>query len=835
MKTTPAAKPAAPSETEDIRTGLSSEAIQRAFCDNLFFLLGRFPKVATPHDRFMALAYTVRDRLLQHWIRTAETYFERRSRTVCYLSAEYLLGPQLGSNLINLGIYDTVEQAMNSLGLDLDEILDEEAEPGLGNGGLGRLAACYIESMATLEIPSIAYGIRYEYGIFDQAIRDGWQLEMTDKWLRLGNPWELARPELAFDVKFGGRTEAYMENDAYRVRWVPDRIVRGVAYDTPVLGYRVNTANLLRLWRAEAGESFDFSVFNSGDYYGAVLEKIVSENITKVLYPNDEVVQGKQLRLQQQYFFASCALQDMIRLHLQTAAGLEDFHVKFAVQLNDTHPAIAIAELMRLLVDEHQLGWEQAWGITQGTFGYTNHTLLPEALERWPVSLFGHLLPRHLEIIYEINRRFLDQVRSRYPGDEDRVRRLSLIDESGARFVRMAHLAALGSKTVNGVARLHSDLLKEGVLQDFHDFAPGRFMNVTNGVTPRRFLVLSNPALAALITGRIGGDWVKDLDQLRKLEPLAEEAGFRAAWRAVKRRNKERLAGLLQLRTGVAVDPDTLFDIQVKRLHEYKRQHLNVLHIIALYNRLRRRPDAEGPGRTVIFGGKAAPGYTLAKLIIKLIHSVAARINGDPAVSSRLRVAFLPDFNVQNAQRVYPAADLSEQISTAGMEASGTGNMKFALNGAVTIGTLDGANIEIRDAVGAGNFFLFGLSSTEIDVRKKGGYRPRDYYEADPRLREAIDQIASGHFLPDEPDLFQPLVNSLLGSDPFMLLADFGSYVDCQDRVATAYRDSEDWTRKSILNTARIGYFSSDRSIREYCEQIWNVTPEPIDLKSPER
>jgi starch phosphorylase len=836
MKKTPAARPASVRhEAENIRTGLSPESIQRAFCDNLFFLIGRFPKVATPHDRFMALAYTVRDRLLQRWIRTAETYFERRSRTVCYLSAEYLLGPQLGSNLINLGIYEPARQAMKGLGLDLEDILNEEEEPGLGNGGLGRLAACYIESMATLQIPSIAYGIRYEYGIFDQAIRDGWQVEMTDKWLRLGNPWEIARPELAFDVKFGGRTETYTDNGARRVRWLPDRVVRGIAYDTPVLGYRVNTANLLRLWRAQAGESFDFRIFNSGDYYGAVLEKIVSENITKVLYPNDEVIQGRQLRLQQQYFFASCALQDMIRLHLQTAGGLEGFHVKFAVQLNDTHPAIAIAELMRLLVDEHRLGWEQAWDITENTFGYTNHTLLPEALERWPVSLFGRLLPRHLEIIYEINRRFLDEVRIRFPGDDDKVRRLSLIDESGARSVRMAHLAALGSRTINGVARLHSKLLREGVLRDFHDFAPAKFSNVTNGVTPRRFLALSNPGLAALITSRIGDGWIKDLDQLRRIEPLAEEAEFRAAWRTVKQHNKARLADLLRERAGVAVDPDTLFDIQVKRLHEYKRQHLNVLHIIALYNRLRREPDADVPGRTVIFGGKAAPGYYVAKLIIKLIHAVAARINGDAAVNARLRVAFLPDFNVRNAQRVYPAAELSEQISTAGMEASGTGNMKFALNGALTIGTLDGANIEIRDAVGAGNFFLFGLSSAEIEARRAGGYRPRDHYDADPRLREAIDQIASGFFLPDEPDLFQPLVNSLLGTDPFMLLADFGSYVECQDQVAIAYRDQEDWSRKSILNAARIGYFSSDRAIREYCDQIWHVAPEPIDLKSPPR
>lgn len=826
--------PRTPSEPDpNIRTGLNPAAIRQAFRDNLFFLIGRFPEVATPHDRFMALAYTVRDRLLHRWIRTAETYRERRSRTVCYLSAEFLLGPQLESNLINLGIREATAQAMRELGLDLGEILEQEAEPGLGNGGLGRLAACYLDSMATLEIPSIAYGIRYEYGIFDQAIRDGWQVEMTDKWLRLGNPWEIARPELAFDVRFGGHTETYQDNGACRVRWIPDRVVRGTAYDTPVLGYRVNTANLLRLWRAQAGESFDFGIFNSGDYYGAVFEKIVAENITKVLYPNDEMLQGKQLRLQQQYFFASCALQDMIRLHLQTAPGLGDFHGKFAVQLNDTHPAIAIAELMRLFVDEHHMDWDQAWTVTQGAFGYTNHTLLPEALERWPVPLFGSLLPRHLEIIYEINRRFLDAVRIRYPGDDDRVRRLSLIDESGVRFVRMAHLAAVGSHTINGVARLHSELLRQGTLRDFCEFTPEKFTNVTNGVTPRRFLLLSNPELAALITAHLGDGWIKDLDQLRRLEPLAELPEFRASWREVKRRNKERLAGLLARHAGVAVDPDTLFDLQVKRLHEYKRQHLNVLHVIALYNRLRRAPEAGRPGRTVIFAGKAAPGYFMAKLIIKLIHAVAARVNADPAMDGRLRVAFLPDFNVQNAQRLYPAADLSEQISTAGMEASGTGNMKFALNGALTIGTLAGANIEIRDAVGADNFFLFGLTAAEVQARKAHGYRPRDHYEADPRLREAVDQLASGHFLPDQPDLFQPLVNNLLGCDPFMVLADFASYVACQDRAGAAYQDIDDWTRRSVLNTARIGFFSSDRAIREYCERIWHVPAEPIDLQKP--
>ena len=830
LKAPPAPAPHGP---EDIRTGLSPHAIAQAFCDNLFYVQGRFPKVATPHDRFMALAYTIRDRLLQRWIRTAETYFERRSRTVCFLSAEFLLGPQLGKNLLNLGIYEAADQAMKELGLDLREIMEQEEEPGLGNGGLGRLAACFLDSMATLEIPSIAYGIRYEFGIFDQMIRDGWQVELTDKWLRLGNPWELPRPQLTFDVKFGGHTEAYEDNGEYRVRWVPHHVVRGMAYDTPVLGYHVNTVNFLRLWCATAAESFDFRAYNTGDYYGAVMEKMVSENITKVLYPNDDLPQGKQLRLQQQYFFASCALQDMIRLHLQTARSLEDFHRKFAVQLNDTHPAIAITELMRLLVDEHHVTWEKAWEVTQNTFGYTNHTLLPEALERWPVPLLGSLLPRHLEIIYEINRRFLDEVRVRFPGDDDRVSRISLIDETGVRYVRMAHLATVGSRTVNGVAGLHSELLRQGGFRDFYELTPEKFTNVTNGISPRRFLLLSNPRLSGLITGRIGDGWIRDLDELHRLEPLAAETEFRQAWREAKRHNKAMLANFIRERIEVEVDPDTLFDLQVKRLHEYKRQHLNVLHVITLYNRLLREPEADVPARTVIFGGKAAPGYYLAKLIIKLIHAVAGRVNADPVVNRRLRVAFVPDFNVKNAQRIYPAADLSEQISTAGMEASGTGNMKFALNGAVTIGTLDGANIEIRDEVGPENFFLFGLTAAEVPKLKAGGYQPRDYYEADPHLKEAIDQIATGFFSPDQPDLFQPLVNTLLGCDPYMVLADYASYVESQERVNRAYLDREGWTRMSILNTARMGYFSSDRSIRDYCERIWKAKAEPISLESP--
>ena len=816
-----------PEQSEDVRTGLNPASIARDFQDNLCCLQARFPLVATKNDYYTALAYTVRDRLLHRWINTAETYFRRRSRSVCYLSAEFLLGPQLGNNLINLGIHEEVRQAMKQLGLDLNELLEQEEEPGLGNGGLGRLAACFLDSLATLGVPAIGYGIRYEFGIFQQAIRDGWQVELTDKWLRLGNPWEIPRPEIVFDVPLGGHTESYHDAEGrYRVRWIPNRVVRGMAYDTPTVGYKTSTVNLLRLWKAEAVESFDFQAFNLGDYYGSVLQKMGSENITKALYPNDESPQGKQLRLEQQYFFATCALQDMIRIYLQRAETLDEFHEKFTAQLNDTHPAIAVAELMRLLVDAHGLGWDQAWHITRNVFGYTNHTLLPEALERWSVPLFAAVLPRHLEIIYEINHRFLQEVRRRYPDDPGRAARMSLIDETGNRFVRMAQLACVGSYSVNGVAKMHTELLKQGILRDFYEFRPEQFSNKTNGITPRRFLLLSNPNLAGLISSTIGEGWITQLDQLRQLEPLADDPAFREAWAGIKQQNKARLAGLIQKRTGQVVDPSALFDIQVKRLHEYKRQHLNLLHIITLYNRLRRRPaDSLFPPRTGIFGGKAAPGYFMAKLIIKLIGSVAEVVNRDAAIGGRLKVVFLPNFNVQSAQVIYPGADLSEQISTAGKEASGTGNMKFALNGALTIGTLDGANLEIREAVGADNFFLFGLTASEIQELKGRGYRPRDYYEADAELKEVIDQIASGFFSPGRPDLFWPLVDSLLNHDEYMVLADYRSYVNCQDRVGQLYRDPEAWTRISILNVARIGYFSSDRAIREYCQEIWKAEP----------
>ncbi|MFO1476140.1 MAG: glycogen/starch/alpha-glucan phosphorylase [Verrucomicrobiota bacterium] len=809
-----------------IRTGLSAADIRQSFLDNLFCVLGREPITATANDAYTALALTVRDRVLNQGVRTMETYFEQDARAVAYLSAEFLPGPHLANNLLNLGITEPTRQALAEIGISLESLVEQEEEPGLGNGGLGRLASCFMDSLATLEVPAVGYGIRYEFGIFDQVIRDGWQVEVTDKWLRLGNPWEIPRPELSYEVKFGGRTEASSdEQGRFRVRWIPNSMVRGVAYDTPVLGYRVGTCNRMRLWRAEAVESFDFAAFNHGDYYRAVEDKMNSENITKVLYPNDELLQGKTLRLQQQYFFVSCSLQDMIRIHLLVGRKLEKFHEKWAVQLNDTHPSIGVAELMRLLVDEHGMDWEQAWEVTRRTFSYTNHTLLPEALEKWPVPLFAWLLPRHLEIIYEINRRFLDEVRAKYPGDGARLARLSLIDESGGRSVRMANLATVGSCRVNGVARLHSDLLRETVLRDFAELWPEKFLNVTNGVTPRRFVAVSNPSLAWLITSHIGDGWLRDLDQLRKLEPLAEDAKFRAKWREVKLTAKKSLAALIESRVGTKLQPESLFDIQAKRLHEYKRQHLNALHIVSLYLQLKRDPAADLPARTFIFGAKAAPGYFLAKLIIKLINSIAGLVNDDPAVRGRLKVVFFPDFNVKNAQHIYPAADVSEQISTAGKEASGTGNMKFSLNGALTVGTLDGANVEIREEVGPDNFFLFGLDAAQVHDLKSRGYRPRDYYEQNAGLREVLDFLVSGGIPGVDAGLFRPLVDNLLWDDPYLCLADYQSYVDCQARVTALWRDPEAWSRMSILNAARMGKFSSDRSIRDYCEHVWAVKP----------
>jgi glycogen phosphorylase len=811
---------------ENIRTGLSTDEIEQAFRDNLRYEMGRLEATATKHDLYVALALTARERLFQRAVESMENYGGTDARRVAYLSAEFLPGPHLANNLLNLGIIDQAREALHGLGYDLDEILAQEEEPGLGNGGLGRLASCYMDSLASVEVPAIGYGIRYEFGIFDQVIRDGWQQEITDKWLRNGNPWEIPRSEISYEVKFGGHTEAWTdEQGRYRVRWIPETEVKGVAYDTPILGYRVNTCNVLRLWKAEAVESFDFSAFNLGDYDRAVEEKVASETITKVLYPNDEAHRGKELRLKQQFFFTSCSLQDMLRIHALLGGTPATFHEKWAVQLNDTHPSVAVAELMRLLLDEHGLAWEQAWTITRSTFAYTNHTLLPEALEKWTVDLFGTLLPRHLEIVFEINRRFLDEVRVEFPGDDARVARLSLIDESGLRYVRMAHLACVGSHTINGVAQLHSELLKQTVLRDFAELWPEKFCNVTNGVTPRRFVAVSNPGLTQLITERIGDGWLRDLCQLRQLEPLAEHAEFQRQWRDVKLASKRRLAALIAERTGIAVTPESLFDVQVKRIHEYKRQHLAVLHILTLYLRLRRDPQTDVPARSFIFGGKAAPGYFLAKRIVKLINAVGERVNADPATRDRLKVVFFPDFNVKNAHFIYPAADLSEQISTAGKEASGTGNMKFSLNGALTIGTLDGANVEIREEVGAENFFLFGLTAAEVGEVKSRGYRPRDHYEQNATLREVMDFIASGALGGGDVELFRPVVENLLDHDSFLLLADYQAYIEAQERVSALWRDPQAWTRKSILNTARMGKFSSDRSIRDYCDRVWKVQP----------
>ena len=817
------------SNEEPVRTGNQVTSIKQDFNDNLAYIQGRFAPVASSNDYYMALAYTIRDRLMDRWTKTAKTYFTNASRTICYLSAEFLLGPQLGNNLNNLGIYTQVKKSMEELELNLDELLEQESEPGLGNGGLGRLAACYMDSLATLGIPAIGYGIRYEFGIFNQEIRNGWQIERTDKWLRYGNPWEISRPEISFDVKFGGHTENYTDKDGhYRVRWIPNRVVKSIAHDIPVIGYQANTANFIRLWKAEACESFDFSAFNVGDYYRAVQEKISSENITKVLYPNDEPLVGKKLRLEQQYFFVTSALQDMIRIYQQRQQFLENFNEKYAIQLNDTHPSIGIAELMRLLIDEHQMDWDKAWTITQKTFCYTNHTILPEALEKWPLPLFASTLPRHLEIIFEINNRFLNNTCKAFLNDAERIKRMSLIDETGERQVRMANLACVGSNSINGVSKLHTELLKRDVLKDFYELWPEKFNNKTNGVTPRRFVMLINPRLTSLINAAIGDSWIKNLDQLRNLEKFITDSTFIEKWGQIKYSNKKDLATFIAERTGIMVDPTSLFDIQAKRTHEYKRQHLNLLHAIALYNRIRNNPNIDTAPRTIIFAGKAAPGYYQAKLMIKLATAIGAVINNDLYTKDRLKVVFLPNYNVKNARWVYPAADLSEQISTAGKEASGTGNMKFAMNGALTIGTLDGANVEMREEIGAENFFLFGLNTDQVLELKNKGYNPRDYINANSELRMAIELINSGCFANDA-NLFKPLTDSLLHRDEFMVCADFESYIECQDQVSKAYNDKTRWAKMSILNTARMGKFSSDRAIQEYCDDIWKIKPVQIE------
>jgi len=812
---------------------VDAESIRKDYIEKLLCEQGKFLAVATLNDHYLALAHVVRDRLLTRWIHTIHTYFERQSRTVAYLSAEFLLGPQLGNNILCLGIEEAVREALGSMPHSLDALLAIEEEPGLGNGGLGRLAACYMDSLATLSVPAIGYGLRYEYGIFDQEIRDGQQVEIADKWLRLGFPWEISRPEILLPVGFGGSTQHFTdEHGRFRVRWTPEWVVNGTPYDTPVLGFGTHNANFVRLWQAVASDAFDFQAFNAGDYYGAVEAKVRSETISKVLYPNDAALPGKRLRLEQQYLLVACSLRDMLRLYMQRAKTLAGFASKFAIQLNDTHPALAILELMRLLVDEYDQPWDAAWEVTQACFGYTNHTLLPEALETWGLPLFGRLLPRHMEIVLEINRRFLDEVRGRYPGDEARVQRLSLIDEHGERSVRMAHVATVGSHAVNGVAQLHSRLLEQTVLRDFAELYPERFSNVTNGVTPRRFLALANPELTKLINGAIGTGWLTDLEQLQKLEPLAADASFVAAFKQAKLANKKRLSEHVTSVLGLELDPSTLFDVHVKRIHEYKRQVLNVLHVLTVVQRI-QRGQLPRVRRTVIFAGKAAPGYFMAKLVIRLIHAVAEYVRRDVEARKWIRVKFIPDFNVKVAEKIYPAADLSEQISTAGKEASGTGNMKMSLNGALTIGTLDGANVEIRERVGAENFFLFGLHADEVLRLKTSGYRPWEYPERDAELRAVLDFIASGALAEGSTQRYAPLVQSLIDRDEYCVLADYRSYLDAQAQVAEAFLDPDDWARRSILTVARMGYFSSDRSIREYCERIWRVPPVPVTTPLP--
>ncbi len=812
----------------ELRTGTGTKSIEHDFINNLKYMQGVSLSNASRNDLYLALSYTVRDRIFNSWFTELQAFDDSASnpdfKVVGYLSAEFLPGPHLGNNLLCVGIVNSTQKALKKFGIDLNYLLEQEEEPGLGNGGLGRLASCYLDSMATLGIHAFGYGIRYEFGIFDQEINDGWQVEITDKWLRYGNPWELAKPEFTQEVSLGGHTEVYVDDkNNYRVKWIPCRVIKGIPYDTPIVGYGNKKTIMMRLWKAEAIESFDFQDFNMGDYDAAVEEKVASETITKILYPNDITDAGKQLRLMQQYFFACCSLKDMLRIHFLRGAKLESFHEHFSIQLNDTHPSVAIAELMRLLLDDYGMEWDEAWYITTHTFDYTNHTLLPEALEKWRLDLFQNLLPRHMEIIYEINFRFLESVKNKFPGDDAKLARMSVIEESGPKYVRMANLACIGSQRINGVAKLHSDLLKKNVLFDFYEMWPEKFFNVTNGVTPRRWIGASNQNLTKLLNKNIGDNWLLNFSsEIGKIEALAEDSVFRANWQKVKTKNKIVLAEWIKKATGIEITTDALFDIQVKRIHEYKRQHLNILHIISFYNQLKENPEMEIPSRVFLFGGKAAPGYTMAKLIIKLINSVGKVINNDPEINNKLKVVFIPNFNVQIGHFTYPAADLSEQISLAGKEASGTGNMKFMMNGALTIGTLDGANVEILDEVGNENFFLFGLNVNEVNAKKTEGYNSYEYYKSNPLLKKAIDQLSGGYFSEGNTELFKPLVNNLLWDDRYMVLADFQSYFHCQEKVSKAYLDKENWTRMSILNVARSGKFSSDRSIAEYARDIWD-------------
>jgi starch phosphorylase len=813
------------------RTASDVDTLKRAFADHLQYSQAKDEHTATAMDRYFAVAYAVRDRMMRRWIETQQAYYKRDAKRVYYLSLEFLMGKALENNLLNLDLYDNMRAVLADLGVELTDLLTQEPDAGLGNGGLGRLAACFLDSLATLSYPAYGYGIRYEFGIFDQEIRNGYQVERPEEWLRFGNAWEIARPEYVVPVAFYGRTDHVSDGGGkLRVRWVDTRHVLGMPYDTPVAGYHNGTVNTLRLWRARAFQELDLADFNAGDYLSAVEDKDQSENISKVLYPNDLTVMGKELRLKQQYFFVCCSIHDIVGRHLKVHENFSNFPDKVAIQLNDTHPAIAIAELMRVLVDEHDLEWDAAWEICQATFGYTNHTLMPEALEKWSVDLFGRVLPRHLEIVFELNRRFLESVRRSGKADEGAISRMSLIEEGPVKHVRMANLAVVGSRSVNGVAALHTELLKRDLFRDFHALWPDKLNNKTNGVTPRRWLVQANPELAGAITEVIGPEWITDATKLRGIEPLVDDAGFRRLFREVKRDNKERLAEIVKAENGLTLDLDSIFDVQVKRIHEYKRQLLNVLRIAAEVLRIKEEKGYDPHPRTYLFAGKAAPGYAMAKWIIKLVNSVADVANRDPDVRGRIAVAFLRNYRVSLAERIFPAADVSEQISTAGKEASGTGNMKFAMNGALTVGTLDGANVEIREEVGPENFFLFGLTVEEVAALRRRGYDPREYALATPRLARVLEALAGDLFSPGEPGLFRPIVDSLLsGGDPYLVLADFAAYCACQDEVERAYRERDRWTRMAILNVARSGKFSSDRTIHEYASQIWGITPVRVE------
>lgn len=811
-------------KVEDL--GVDRASLVESFIQHVLHTQGKHPSATTPLDEFVSLARTARDRMYDHWTRTWKTRKDTHPKQVYYLSLEFLIGRLLADSLMALGIYDDCKAGLAELGVDIDQVIEQENDAGLGNGGLGRLAACFIDSMATLGIPAVGYGLRYDYGIFRQDIVAGRQQEAPDMWLRNGNPWEVVRPERSYNVQFGGRVIQYSGSSGRITHeWIDTDGVLAVAHDVPVPGYKNHVVNTLRLWRAHANKDFDISYFNAGDYARAVERKSHDENITRVLYPNDNHALGKELRLKQEYFLVSATLQDAIARHMSSQGDIRALAHTSTFQLNDTHPALAVAEMMRLLCDVHGLTWDEAWNITRESINYTNHTLLPEALEKWPVWLIERVLPRHLQIIYDINQRFLDAVEKRFPGDADRKRRMSIIEEGGERYVRMANLAVIGSSSVNGVSALHSQLLKDQLFRDFDEFEPGKILNQTNGVTPRRWMYKCNPGQTALLNRLIGPGWEADVARLKDLERFATDPKVQQEWQAIKLANKQRLADKLWQSHGIELDPSFLLDSQVKRIHEYKRQLLNLLHIVHLYQTYKSQPDRARAAvpRAFLFAGKAAPGYETAKQIIWLINSVGRVINNDPDLRGKLQVIYVPNYSVSWAELIMPASDLSEQISTAGYEASGTGNMKFAMNGALTIGTLDGANVEMKDEIGAENMFLFGLHADEVASQKAQGYDARQIYFGDRTLRAVLDAIARGAFNPDDPQRFNGFVESLLNHDAFLVLADFRSYVACQSTVEAAYRDQKTWTQKSILNVARMGFFSSDRTIESYAKEIWDV------------